>query len=328
MKVWVDLTNSPHVLVLAPVIRRLRQQGHEVQVTARDFAQTLAALRAARDRLLRDRPPPRRRADRQGPRSRGSLLAAGAVRAHARLRPRDRPRLQRHHRRGAAAADPLLDDVRLRVGDRPAQRQLPSRAGGGRARRDPRRAACALRRGATSCAATRDSRRSTTSTTSSPTRRCWPSSGLDAAQPIAVVRTPPAVSLYHRFENDLFGQVLQRLRAPQTVVLPRTEEQREELGARRRLPDPGARDRRAVADRLRRPRGVRRRHDEPRGGGARHAGLHRLRGPARRRRRAPDRRGPPAQARAGRRGCAGRSARTVSGDCSGSGATRGCSWSC
>src|ERR1700691_4257181 len=41
LKVWVDLTNSPHVLVLAPIIRRLQQQGHEVQVTARDFAQTL-----------------------------------------------------------------------------------------------------------------------------------------------------------------------------------------------------------------------------------------------------------------------------------------------
>ena len=84
-------------------------------------------------------------------------------------------------------------------------------------------------RRAASCAATRASRRSTTSTTSSPTRRCWPSSGWIASQPIAVVRTPPAVSLYHRFENDLFGQVLQRLRGAQTVVLPRTAEQREEL---------------------------------------------------------------------------------------------------
>jgi predicted glycosyltransferase len=53
--------------------------------------------------------------------------------------------------------------------------------------------------------------------------------GLNPAEPIAVVRTPPAVSLYHRFENDLFSQVLQRLRGAQTVVLPRTAEQREEL---------------------------------------------------------------------------------------------------
>jgi predicted glycosyltransferase len=43
------------------------------------------------------------------------------------------------------------------------------------------------------------------------------------------VRTPPAVSLYHRFENPLFAAVLERLRGEQTVVLPRTEQQRAEL---------------------------------------------------------------------------------------------------
>jgi predicted glycosyltransferase len=53
--------------------------------------------------------------------------------------------------------------------------------------------------------------------------------GLDPARPIAVVRTPPEVSLYHRFENDLFAQVLERLRGEQAVVLPRTPSQREEL---------------------------------------------------------------------------------------------------
>ena len=44
---------------------------------------------------------------------------------------------------------------------------------------------------------------------------------------------------------------------------------------------PRARDRRAVAGRLRRPRDLRRRHDEPRGGRARHAGVDDVRGPAR-----------------------------------------------
>jgi uncharacterized protein len=57
--------------------------------------------------------------------------------------------------------------------------------------------------------------------------------GLDPARPIAVVRTPPVVSLYHRFENDLFAQALTRLRdagpAGQVVVLPRVASQREEL---------------------------------------------------------------------------------------------------
>ena len=54
--------------------------------------------------------------------------------------------------------------------------------------------------------------------------------GLDPAAPLAVVRTPPAVSLYHRFENRSSRGVLDRLREQgQIVVLPRTPEQRAEL---------------------------------------------------------------------------------------------------
>ena len=51
------------------------------------------------------------------------------------------------------------------------------------------------------------------------------------ARPLVVVRTPPEVSLYHRFENPLFRQVLERLAGEdaQTVVLPRTAEQRDEV---------------------------------------------------------------------------------------------------
>jgi len=41
VRIWVDLTNSPHVLVMRPLIAAWRADGHEVEVTARDFAQTL-----------------------------------------------------------------------------------------------------------------------------------------------------------------------------------------------------------------------------------------------------------------------------------------------
>jgi uncharacterized protein len=44
MRVWVDLTNSPHVLVFRPLIRLLRGCGHDVEVTAREYAQTLQLL--------------------------------------------------------------------------------------------------------------------------------------------------------------------------------------------------------------------------------------------------------------------------------------------
>jgi predicted glycosyltransferase len=42
MKVWIDMSNSPHPLLFAPVARRLQDAGHEVLVTARDNAQTVA----------------------------------------------------------------------------------------------------------------------------------------------------------------------------------------------------------------------------------------------------------------------------------------------
>jgi uncharacterized protein len=40
LRVWLDLANSPHPLLFAPVIRRLEEKGHEVLVTVRDNAQT------------------------------------------------------------------------------------------------------------------------------------------------------------------------------------------------------------------------------------------------------------------------------------------------
>jgi predicted glycosyltransferase len=53
--------------------------------------------------------------------------------------------------------------------------------------------------------------------------------GIDRDRPLYVVRTPPALALYHQFESSIFGRVLERLRGEQTVVLPRTPEQREQL---------------------------------------------------------------------------------------------------
>jgi predicted glycosyltransferase len=41
MRVWIDLANTPHVLLMAPVVARLREDGSEVLLTARDHAQTI-----------------------------------------------------------------------------------------------------------------------------------------------------------------------------------------------------------------------------------------------------------------------------------------------
>lgn len=42
MRVWIDLANSPHVPLFESVARRLREDGHDILLTARDHAQTLA----------------------------------------------------------------------------------------------------------------------------------------------------------------------------------------------------------------------------------------------------------------------------------------------
>jgi uncharacterized protein len=44
VNVWVDMSAPAHVLVLQPIIERLRAQGHTVEVTSRDYAQTQALL--------------------------------------------------------------------------------------------------------------------------------------------------------------------------------------------------------------------------------------------------------------------------------------------
>ena len=44
MRVWVDFTASAHPLVFRPLVERLRSQGHEVEITAREYAQTLQLI--------------------------------------------------------------------------------------------------------------------------------------------------------------------------------------------------------------------------------------------------------------------------------------------
>src|SRR4051794_41266905 len=44
MRVWIDMTASAHVLVFRPLIEIMRARGDEVEITARDYAQTLQLL--------------------------------------------------------------------------------------------------------------------------------------------------------------------------------------------------------------------------------------------------------------------------------------------
>ncbi len=45
MRIWIDLSNSPHPLLFGPVAHRLEAAGHSVHITARDNAQTIELAR-------------------------------------------------------------------------------------------------------------------------------------------------------------------------------------------------------------------------------------------------------------------------------------------
>jgi hypothetical protein len=47
MRLWIDLANSPHVPFFAALIPAFKQRGHHVEITARDYAQTVELARAA-----------------------------------------------------------------------------------------------------------------------------------------------------------------------------------------------------------------------------------------------------------------------------------------
>ncbi len=228
MRVWVDLTNSPHVLVLRPVIEHLRAQGHEVQVTARDFAQTLELC------------------DRFGightdiGRHRGAGLAGKAWGLGSRSAQLTRWAGRRrfdlalgHGSNDITVAAALLRipcsttfdyewaTVQHTVNCRLARAVVvPDVIPPQRLYRYGARGKLAQYPGLKEEYYLSDFE---------PDESVLGALGLDRREPIAVVRTPPAVSLYHRFENDLFGQVLERLRGAQAVVLPRTPEQRAQL---------------------------------------------------------------------------------------------------
>ncbi|HWE34304.1 MAG TPA: DUF354 domain-containing protein [Solirubrobacteraceae bacterium] len=228
MRVWVDFTNSPHVLVLRPVIERLRRDGHEVQITARDFAQTLGLCQRFG---LDAEPIGRHRGGSVAGKARGLFDRSFALARWARGRRFDVS--FGHGSNDVTVASALLRipcatmfdyewaTVQHNVNCRLAQAVVvPTAIPPERLYRYGARGKLRRYEGLKEEYYLSDFE---------PDEAVFTALGIDASGPIAVVRTPPAVSLYHRFENNLFGTVLERLRGAQTVVLPRTDEQRSEL---------------------------------------------------------------------------------------------------
>jgi predicted glycosyltransferase len=228
VRVWVDLTNSPHVLVMRPLIEAMREDGHEVEVTARDFAQTIQLL----DRFAMEHT--------QIGRHRGGLMRDKAVGLFDRslaltrwARKRRFDRAMGHGSNDVSVAAKLLRIPASTAFDyewATVQHNVNCRLCRAVVVPDAIPPERLYRYGARGkIRAYEGLKEEYYLSAFEPDEAVLRELGLDAGRPIVVVRTPPDVSLYHRFENDLFQGVLERLRGEQAVVLPRTQAQRDEL---------------------------------------------------------------------------------------------------
>jgi predicted glycosyltransferase len=229
VRVWVDLTNSPHVLVMRPLIEAMRADGHEVEVTARDFAQTLQLLERFGIEHTRIG---RHRGGRLSDKAIGLFDRSIALARWARGRRFDVA--MGHGSNDVSVAARLLSIPAATAFDyewAKLQHTVNCRLCRAVVVPDAIPPERLYRYGARGKIRPYEGLKEEYYLADfEADEAVLAELGLDRAQPIAVVRTPPEVSLYHRFENDLFRNVLERLRGRQAVVLPRTEAQREELG--------------------------------------------------------------------------------------------------
>jgi len=235
VRVWIDVSNSPQVPFFQPLLGLLEARGHTVEVTTRDYAQTLELLQLhgiAHEVVG----PPHGGAGALG---KGRAMAARlpALRRYAKGRGFDLALSHASHELPLAARslgipstyafDYEFARVQHGLGSRTARRVVvPEAIPQDRLDRLGARVRKVLRYpglkeeyylgGFT------------------PDSTALTALGLDPERILVVVRTPPDVSLYHRHGNPLFADVVRRLGSDpsvQAVVLPRTSEQRGSIAA-------------------------------------------------------------------------------------------------
>jgi len=229
VKIWVDISAPAHVLVLRPIIERLRNAGHDVEVTAREYTQTVELLElhgfeytlvgrhggASRvgklmrmiQRSIGMRRFGRRR-DFQLALAHGSYDLAIAARrlgiAEANMHDYEFAVLQ--HRIGCRLATRVIFPEAV-----PPERLRRFGVGPEKLRQYP------------------GLKEEYYLSDFEPDVTVLDRLGVDTGRVVVVVRPPPDVSLYHRKSNPLFPQVLARAGNAEevcAVVLPRTDAQR------------------------------------------------------------------------------------------------------
>jgi predicted glycosyltransferase len=230
MRIWMDMTAPAHVLVFRPIIERLRAQGHDVELTARDYAQTvqLLELHGIEARVF----------GRHGGASRSRKLAALVSRTVSARRfaaKGDFDLAVAHGSNDLAIAAASLGVPALNtfdyefaatqhhIGCRLANRvMIPDRIPPDRMER--------YGAGPDKLVQYPGLKEEYYLADFEPDQGIMDRMGVDQSRVSVVVRPPPDVSLYHRKSNKLFPEVLNFVgnhEGVQAVVLPRTEEQRQ-----------------------------------------------------------------------------------------------------
>jgi hypothetical protein len=230
MRVWIDMTAPAHPVVLRPVIERLRAQGHDVTVTARDYAQTIELLR----RLHIEHTAIGRHAGASRVRKLVSLLA----------------RAQRMRRFGKAGFDLAIAHGSNELPIAAASLGIPAaNMFDYEWATQQHNIGCRLARRVLTPEAIPPGRLARYGVDTSklaqypglkeeyyladfePDEKVIEELGLDRRRVIVVLRPPPDVSLYHRKSNPIFPRVLHYLGGREDihgVVIPRTAQQREQ----------------------------------------------------------------------------------------------------
>jgi uncharacterized protein len=231
VRVWIDMTASAHVLVFEPMIEIMRGRGDEVEITAREYAQTLQLLEL--HGLTADAVIGRHGGRSRVQKARQMTHRLGALRKWAKGRDFDVALAHGSHeltmtaRRLGIPSSTTFDyefaTLQHQLGCRaatkvvvpeaiPPERLRPYGAKPPKLVQYP------------------GLKEEYYLSDFEPDGSLLEEFGIDPERVLVVLRPPPDVSLYHRHSNPLFPMTLDHLGRLENVhafVLPRTEEQRE-----------------------------------------------------------------------------------------------------
>jgi predicted glycosyltransferase len=237
MRLWIDLANSPHVPFFRALIPEFEARGHQVELTARDFAQTVELATAAGM-------TPHVIGGHGGGKlagKAGNLIGrAASLRKWARDRGFDLAVSHNSYAQIAAAAALGIRSVTLMDYEhQPANHmafRLASRVIVPRAfpKAELRRFGASMRR-VKRYEGTKEDAYLADFTADPTFVEILRALGINSENVLVVARPPAREALYHRFENELFDELLGRLNQQpgiKVILLPRSEAQREEYAKR------------------------------------------------------------------------------------------------